>query len=97
MTFRVRPEAEIDYVESVSFYRAEESPQSAERFTNGLDTAYREIQEAPFRQRTVHYGLREKRVKGFPFAVIYSIEEEEIVVVAIYHDDRKRSRLKERI
>jgi plasmid stabilization system protein ParE len=97
MTFRVRPEAEIDYVESVSYYLTEETPQSAERFTNELDNAYLEIQEAPFRQRVVHYGLREKRVKGFPFAVIYSIEEEEIVVVAIYHDDRKRSRLRERL
>ncbi len=97
MTFHVRPEAEIDYVESVSYYLAEESPQSAERFTNALDHAYREIQEAPFRQRIVQYGLREKRVKGFPFAVIYSIEKDEILVVAIYHDDRKRSRLGERL
>ncbi len=97
MNFRVRPEAEMDYVESVSFYLAEETPQSAERFTNELDNAYLEIQEAPFRQRVVQYGMREKRIKGFPFAVIYSIEEEEIVVVAVYHDDRKRSRLKERL
>ncbi len=97
MTFRTRSEAEIDYVETVEFYLEEESPHAAERFTQALEEAYREIRLAPHQQRIVQFGLREKRVKGFPFAVLYSIEHDEIIVVAIYHDRRKRKTLKQRM
>jgi hypothetical protein len=34
-------------------------------------------------------GIRSKRLEAFPFSVLYSIEEEEIVVVAVAHDKRK--------
>ncbi len=97
MTLHLSSEAEVDYLESVLFYVTEESPQSAERFTNALEKAYDEVREAPYRNRDVELGLKEKRVKGFPFAVLYTIEANEVYVHAIYHDDRKRSRLSERM
>ncbi len=90
-------EAEVDYLESVLFYLTEESPQSADRFTNELEKSYDDICDAPYRNREVEVGLREKRVKGFPFTVLYTIESEDIYVHAIYHDDRKRSKLSDRM
>jgi plasmid stabilization system protein ParE len=96
MTLHVSSEADIDYVETVLFYMTEESAALAERFTTELEKAYASIWEAPHRNRMTEFELREKRVKGFPFSVLYSIEGEELYVHAIYHDDRKRSKLKDR-
>jgi plasmid stabilization system protein ParE len=97
MTIRLSSEAEIDYAESLLYYLTEQTPQSAERFTKRIEEAYSEIQEAPLRNRLTVFGLREKRVKGFPFSVLYLIEDDEIFVEAIYHDDRKRSKLGRRM
>jgi plasmid stabilization system protein ParE len=97
MTFRVSSEAERDYEESLLYYLTEETPQSAERFEKQVEIAYRDLQEAPYRNRIAAFGLREKRVKGFPFSVLYLVDGDEIFVEAIYHDDRKRSKLKRRM
>jgi toxin ParE1/3/4 len=97
MTIRLSSEADFDYAETVLFYLTEESPQSADRFTKELENTYQAMIEAPYRNRGIEFGLREKRVRGFPFSVIYSIEAEEIYVHAIYHDDRKRSALRHRL
>jgi toxin ParE1/3/4 len=97
MTLHLSSEADVDYLESLLFYLTEESPQSADRFTNELEKSYDDICEAPYRNREVEVGLREKRVKGFPFSVLYTIEADEIFVHAIYHDYRKRSKLRERM
>jgi len=97
MTFTVRSQAHLDIAEAVEYYIAEQTPQSADRFADAVDIAYDEIVDAPYRNRVVQYGLREKKLKGFPFAVLYSVEESEIVIVAIYHDRRKRAKLRNRI
>jgi plasmid stabilization system protein ParE len=64
MTVRLSSEAEVDYIESMLFYLTEESLQSAERFTNELEKSYKEIYEAPYRNRAIEFGLKEKCVKG---------------------------------
>jgi plasmid stabilization system protein ParE len=97
MTLHVSSEADIDYIEAVSYYVSEESARLADRFTTELEKAYASILEAPHRNRMTVFGLREKRVKGFPFSVLYSVEGEELYVHAIYHDDRKRSKLTKRL
>jgi toxin ParE1/3/4 len=97
MTLHLTSEAEVDYLESVLFYLTEESPQSADRFTNELEKSYEEIRGDPDRNRTIEFGLKEKRVRGFPFSVLYTIEGDKIYVHAIYHDDRKRSKLRDRM
>ena len=97
MTLRVRSEADIDYAESALYYITEETPESAERFTNEVERTYGLIRKSPKLGRIVEYGLRERRVKGIPFAVLNGIEETEIVVVAIYHDRRERVTLRERL
>ena len=97
MTLTVRSQADRDIAEALQYYIREETPQSAERFANAVDLAYDEIIDAPTRPRIVEYGFREKKLKKFPYSVLYSIEESEIVVVAVYHDERNRAYLRDRI
>jgi plasmid stabilization system protein ParE len=97
MTFTIRSQAHRDIAEAVEYYLGEQTPQSADRFADAVDVAYDGIINAPYRNRVVQYGLREKKLKGFPYAVLYSVEESGIVIVAIYHDRRKRSKLRGRI
>jgi plasmid stabilization system protein ParE len=97
MTFIVRSQADRDVAEAIEYYLDQETPQSAERFANAVDVAYDDIIDAPTRPRVVEYGFREKKLKKFPYSVLYSIEESEIVVVAVYHDERDRAKLRDRI
>jgi plasmid stabilization system protein ParE len=60
MTLRLRPDADIDYAESLLYYLTEETPQSAVRFTDELEVAYHGIRQAPYQARVVEYGFRER-------------------------------------
>jgi len=98
MTFRVQSEADNEFAESAMWYLMEEqSPQSAERFEEEVEEAYREIQKAPYRFPARKKGLRAWPLKKFPFSILYFIEEDEIVVASIYHHKRSRSYLNRRI
>lgn len=97
MKLRLSSEADVDYAESLLYYLTEGSSPLADRFSNQLEDAYRSIREAPFRNRMTSLGLREKHLTDFPFSVLYTIEGDEIFVQAIYHDDRKRSKVKRRM
>src|SRR5665213_1043478 len=97
MTIRLSSEADLDYSESLLYYLTEGSPHAAVRFSEELDIAYRDIMEAPNRNRISVFGLREKHLAKFPFSVLYSVEGEEVFVHAIYHDDRTRSKLRKRL
>jgi plasmid stabilization system protein ParE len=70
MTFTIRSQAHRDIAEAVEYYLGEQTPQSADRFANAVDVAYDEITDAPYRCRVVQYGLREKKLKRFPYAVL---------------------------
>lgn len=97
MTFTIRSQADRDIAEAIHYYLDQQTPSSAERFADAVDVVYDEIIDAPYRWRIAEYGLREKKVKGFPFSVFYSVEESEIVIIAIYHDKRKRASLSDRM
>ncbi len=48
MTLHACSEAEMDYVGAVSYYIEEETPRTAERFSNAVADSYRDIKAAPF-------------------------------------------------
>jgi plasmid stabilization system protein ParE len=88
---RVRHTSAVDreIVEAVAFYLSEESPQSAERFDAEVQEAEHLIAKQPYLYPIVENGIRAKQLDGFPFAVLYSIEGDEIVIVAVSHAKRK--------
>lgn len=89
MTFAIRSQADRDIAETLQFYLDEETPSSAARFADAVDTTYDEIVEAPRRYPADRDGIRQKRIKGFPCSVLYSVQDEEIIILSIRHYKRK--------
>jgi plasmid stabilization system protein ParE len=96
---RIRHTSAVDreILEAVACYLSEESPQSAEPFDAEVQEAEHLIALQPELYPIAEAGIRYKRLEAFPFSVLYSIEEEEIVIVAVAHDKRKPGYWKKRI
>jgi plasmid stabilization system protein ParE len=96
---RIRNTSAVDQeiVEAVAYYLNEHSPQSAERFDNLLKSTIEEISENPFLCPILDENVRVKFLSPFPFSIPYSIEEAEIVIVALAHQKRKAGYWKKRL
>jgi hypothetical protein len=96
---RVRNTSAVDkeIVEAVAYYLNEHSPQSAERFDELLKSAIEEIGESPFLCPILDDNVRVKFLQPFPFSMLYSVEETEIVIVALAHQKRKAGYWKKRL
>ena len=89
MTFTIRSQAFRDVAEAIQYYLEEEASRSAERFADAVDAAYEIVIESPFRYPADRDGIRQKPILGFPFSVLYSVQDDEIVVFSIRHHKRK--------
>ena len=99
MTLRPRSEAERDFAEAIEYYIAEETPQSARRFKEEVDRVHDLIAEDPYRYPPDANHLRAWPLdRRFPYSIIYTIDsEEEIGIIAIYHNRRNKKYLKRRL
>jgi plasmid stabilization system protein ParE len=80
--------AQRDYDESFDWY-ASRSRQAAERFERAVENALRRIAENPERFAKVGQDHRACLVERFPFRLIYRVEPERILVVAVAHAKRR--------
>lgn len=88
MTHAFHPEALAEYEKAARYY-ARRNPRAAERFIAAIDEAIEGIVEAPFRWRLLEEDVRRCLAHVFPYAVLYTIEPDFILVVAVMHCARK--------
>ena len=81
------PGARRDYDESFAWY-GERSALAAERFTNAIDAALARIVADPEQFVRIDLLHRGCPVRRFPFRIIYRIEPNCILVVAVAHAKR---------
>ena len=81
--------AQKQYEEALIWY-AKRSVQAAENFVIAVDYCLMLISNHPTRWRNEYDKYYELGVKKFPYTIIYSIEEDDhlIVVASIYHHKR---------
>jgi plasmid stabilization system protein ParE len=97
MTLRIRSHAELEYYEAIAYYLGEHSPQSADRFEQEVDRALEAILQNPQLFNLVDLNVLAKSLKKFPYSVLYSVENNEIVVLAIAHQSRKPGYWRDRL
>lgn len=86
---RMLREAEAEYEEAVRRY-ARHSPRTATRFQEAIRKACAAIEKTPNSWPHVDEDdHRQLILLKFPYAIIYRIEEPEIVIVAIAHTSRE--------
>jgi plasmid stabilization system protein ParE len=88
MRFAFHPEARLEYRDSAAFYAAARPGLGAE-FTREVESVIGQICDAPERWRLFEQDARRCLTRRFPFAVLYTIEADYILIVAVMHGSRK--------
>lgn len=93
------PEAEKEFREAARYYEGE-APGVGIAFIVELHRTVATILDNPLAAQTVRKSIRKKVLSRFPFDVLYSVEGETVVIIAVAHQKRRptywRRRLKKR-
>lgn len=96
MKWDFHPEALEEYREATLYYAARD-PTLALRFVESVEDAIRRILESPERWRVLGEDVRRCLTHVFPYGVLYTIESEFILIVAVMHCSRKPGYWKRRV
>jgi len=96
MRIEFHPEALAEFRDAAEFYEKQQHGLGS-RFTDAIKSAISHIGESPTSWRIIEDEVRRDLTKVFPYAVLYSIEDSYILIVAVMHCHREpgywRSRL----
>ncbi len=90
------PEAKADLLETRDWYDAQR-PGWGELFERSVEACLARIQRTPRAFASVHGEVRCARLRRFPHGIFYWIEDEQIVVFAIWHGRRDPQGWQERL
>jgi plasmid stabilization system protein ParE len=90
-----RPEAETELAEAAEWYEARAAGLGTE-FLRALDAAIASIERQPKGYAIVFKNVRRALLRRFPYNVIYSASDDEILIVACIHGRRDPKRWQER-
>jgi len=92
------PEADEEFREAVRYYETE-APGVGLRFVAEVRRGVTFITENPYAAALVGSGIRRKVLNHFPYTMLYAVESELVVIVAVAHQKRRprywHGRLKE--
>lgn len=84
MTYQFHPDASLEYSEAAAFYESRRSGLGA-AFSLEVEATIQRILEAPERWRRVEQDVRRCRTHTFPYAILYTIEPDSVLIVAMMH------------
>jgi toxin ParE1/3/4 len=96
MRYEFHPEALEEYEEAALYY-VDREPVLGLRFVDSVEECIRRILEAPMRWRVVEEDVRRCLTHVFPFAVLYTVEPEYVLIVAVMHCSREPGYWKRRV
>jgi toxin ParE1/3/4 len=90
------PEALEEYQEAALYY-AERDPAVALRFVEAIEDAIRRILGSPLAWRVLEDDVRRCLTRVFPYGVLYTVEADHILIVAVMHGSREPGYWKRRL
>lgn len=96
MNWDFHPEALAEY-EAAAAYYAGHDPDLQLRFIEAIESAIDQILESPTRWRVIDEDIRRYVAHVFPYGILYMIEPEFVLIVAVMHFSREPGYWKERI
>jgi toxin ParE1/3/4 len=96
MTYAFHPEAQQEYHEAARFYDERQIRLGA-AFTREVEATIERILEAPDRWRMIEQDVRRCLTHTFPYGILYTIEDDYILIVAVAHASRKPGYWRERL
>jgi plasmid stabilization system protein ParE len=88
MKHAFHPEAFAEYVAAASAYE-DGQPGLGARFIQSVESAIEGICQAPERWTILEQDVRRRLTRVFPYAILYVIEENHLLIVAVMHCHRK--------
>ena len=96
MRYEFHPEALEEYDEAAHYYAAQQ-PGLDLRFIACVENAIEVILEDPLRWRALDEDVRRCFTRVFPYAILYTIEPDYALIVAVAHCSREPGYWKHRI
>jgi plasmid stabilization system protein ParE len=84
MTFSFHPDAEAEFREAIEYYESCKHG-LGEDFSVEVGAAIRRIIDFPNAWPVLEGDVRRCRTHRFPYAVAYSVEKEEVLILAVMH------------
>ena len=88
MNYRFHPEALSEFQSAAIYYEKQQAGLGL-RFSSAVQTAVDHIVESPNVWRVLEDDVHRYLTKVFPYAVLYTIENDYILVVAVMHCHRE--------
>ena len=95
MRHEFHPDALTEYEEAARYY-AERDPRVARQFVAAVEDAIQRIVDSPRRWQVIDEDVRRCVSRIFPYGVLYTIEADYVLIVAIMHCSRERAYWKAR-
>ncbi len=96
MRYEFHPEALNEYEDAALFYAGCQDGLEL-RFIDCIESAFRQISKEPTRWRTFEQDVRRCLAHVFPYAVLYSIESDYVLIIAVMHRSREHGFWRNRI
>jgi plasmid stabilization system protein ParE len=96
MNWDFHPEA-LDEYERAALYYAGQDSELQLRFIESIEECIERILESPTSWRTIDKEVRRCIAHIFPYAVLYTIDDEFVLIVAVMHFSREPEYWKDRI
>ena len=94
--FRYLPPAEEEVTEAARFYEGQARGLGTE-FLDDVQRAIDRLRDNPMLGQTVEDDLRRSLLSRFPFSLIYTVEPDNLLIVAVAHQRRRPNYWKERV
>jgi len=88
MRFEFHPEALEEYHEAAAYYAAQQ-PGLEQRFLASVEEVIALVVDAPTRWRILEDDVRRCLTCVFPYAVLYTVETDYILILAVMHCSRR--------
>jgi len=81
------PEAQFEFHEAVIFYETKQKG-LGKRFSDAIKKSLYFIAVNPLGSEVKYLEIRVTTVKKFPFTIHYSIENDVVLIIAVFHSSR---------
>jgi toxin ParE1/3/4 len=95
MKYVFHPAALIEYSEAVQYY-AQNRTALAQAFIDAVENTIYRIRESPTTWQIIEEDVRRCMTRKFPYGVLYTVEEDEILILAVMHCSREPNYWKNR-
>lgn len=95
-TFRVRPQAEAQLLEAFRWFE-EQRPELGGEFLEKIEGVFDRICERPLESPVVYRNVRKSLVPRFPYAVLFTADENRVDVVAVFHTAQDPAKWRRRL